>query len=259
MSRFLRKSQLKFRKFRNWMRSRPWLLEHEHFFKFPVKFLSYMAYDFALVSSATTRKEKWKIIAKNCYLWSHVLNVLMYVSITSYGMLLAPHDIQEVLFGVMSCLIWSFLAFKTAVYAWYKKDIKKMIDGLNNYYPKPFNGNGQNFYKKLKRYWIGSVVLFVICVLGFALIPLIVYLHTGRLVTPIPFNLQLFDPTQSVTYPLFYLWMILAAVQGCFLHFGLDMMTFTLISTISLEFENLADEFSEFFFSFFFFFFFFSW
>lgn len=240
----------KVRKFGKWMKSNPWLLEHEHFFNFPVKFIKYLSYDFDELSSATTRKEKWKIIAKNCILVFHVLNILAYVAITSYGDFIAPHKIQEVLFGVMICLVWSFLAFKTATYAWFRQDIKKLIDGLNAYYPKTFNGNGKNFYKKLKRYWVGSVVLFIICILGLALIPPIVYHYTGQLVMPLPFNLDLFDPTQSVTYPLFYLWMILVIIQGCFIHFGFDMITFTLISTISLEFENLAEDFSEIFLNF---------
>jgi hypothetical protein len=126
-----------------------------------------------------------------------------------------------------------------------KNELTELKDSLREFYPK----TSLTARKYLQKFKILSLLITTTCILGssfFALIPVIVYGVHHEIVTPLPLVSSLLDSSSAFVYPFVYIWEVIVVVQSLLILFGFDIMTITLILTISQEWSELNQEFGKF-------------
>lgn len=221
-------------------------IAHENVFEFRIKFLKFIFYDFESISNVPKNwKERQSIIVRTLMMWFTLINPFIYISSLLLEIFSENHDNHRIIFGVMAICLWSTLAFKMFLYTWKKKEILNLIESLKEFYPKNQSLITIKCYKQSKLLGLGSVMVLMLSVITVALIPLIVHLYNGDVVMPLPFPKTFFDPTQNFTYPFFYAWQLIVFAQGISISFGFHFMTYTITSTIALEWSILAQDFCK--------------
>jgi hypothetical protein len=223
----------------------PEKVEYDDYFDYPLKFLGLIGYNLNLISNAQNLQHRRALIAKIFMMWVNLLNPMFYVAFTAYEAYVKRHNYHEVVFAVIMANLWSVLLTKMTRYFWMKKELTELKDSLREFYPK----TSLTARKYLQKFKILSLLITTTCILGssfFALIPVIVYGVHHEIVTPLPLVSSLLDSSSAFVYPFVYIWEVIVVVQSLLILFGFDIMTITLILTISQEWSELNQEFGKF-------------
>lgn len=224
----------------------PEQVNHEDFFGFPTKFLGLIFYDFKFISSARNWKEKKSFIIRRVVSWCILSNVLMYTMSLMLDTFNKPYNVQKIAFGVMPNCVWTTLGAKMLQYSLNKKKILDLIESLKEFYPKNQNSITNKYFKLAKLLERGTISILIFCTTIVVFSPLFVFLYSGKVLMPLPFAKSIYDPTQNFAYPFFYGWQVLVSLQGSLISIAYDLMTFTIIMTIALEWSILEQDFRKF-------------
>lgn len=224
----------------------PSVITSDHFYDYPLKFLNHICFDFTLFSDAVDWKQKKSLISKNIILWCHLVNVMLYVALISYEGLINLNDYQKIILVILIVNLGTVLVVKMSRYFWMKNEVMNLKNSLLEFYPKVNNPIAIKYLQYFRTLRFGIKIFYIICLTAFALIPVIVYMIYGEIVTPIPSAQSLFDATRTLIYPLIFIWQMIQCYEGLLIHFGFDLMTITLIVTIAMEWSILSHDFSKF-------------
>lgn len=229
------------------MQDSPLRINFKDFFGFPIKFLKLYSFDLSSGSLAGNQTEKFLLILKSFIPWIYMINATALSLSISLAMLEGNQfDILKSTFATINSITCLYIVIKLAHFHWYKNDICELVKSLSEFYPKVLNPIAEKYFFYTKILHKVSVAACIVCDVGTALIPVISYFGYGANVTIYPFPKSIFDPSKNVmTYLMVYLWQAFGLVEAVFLYFAPDIMIYTIISCLSLEWEELCCDFRE--------------
>lgn len=223
----------------------PSVITHSHFYDYSSEVLKFIGFEFTFLADAIDWKQKCKLMCMNFFLWANLINVMFYVALTDIEVLLNHENFHLIIHGILSFNLLAMLTVKLSRYFWMKKEVIDLQNSLKEFYPKIDDLTAMKYLRYTKRLRFGYTVTYIFTSSAFALIPIIVYLTYDEVVLPMPLAPSLFDYTRKVLYPFTFIWEMTQIYGGMLIHFGFDLMTITLITTIALEWSTLSQEFSE--------------
>lgn len=223
-------------------------ISHEDFFGDSLKFLKWISIDLTPKSNNTKSNEKRQRMLSYIVPWIHLLNLFAYLLSLIYHAWQNYSDTFCVNYSIMICIATAILTSKMAILTQMQQELTLFIDRLNDFYPKrkSINDESKKFLlnHKLLRRVIIVASIFTLVIL--ALIPLIIFCVNRDIVMPMFFARSIFDPTKNaLLYFLVYVWQLVFSIESIIIHFACDLVIFTMIMLLSLEWIILARDFCK--------------
>lgn len=217
----------------------PWMIKHEDIFGKPTEYLEKLSFYFPTHSRS-------KDLLPKIILCLIFLNNSVFFTMDAVDMFSDLAITNRTLFGSIYLLGWVFVGGKLVHYYYAKKEIEDMPNSLQEFYLKKFSDNAGKYFWHLKLLRIGIKFTMYACIFSVALTPVAVYFIYGNIITPLPIPSWIWvPPNLNYSYPLLYLWSLSILIQSIKIYFLFDMMTFTIFSAISLEWEILDENFRK--------------
>lgn len=212
-------------------------ITYQNFYKQTLRFVK--------LTGWTMMEQGSKISIHTVFYWINLINLyfinLTIIEIAIFG---GTYNDEDLFFGIICGILATTLLMKIVIFGWKRKEICEIIEYFEIFYPKKKDSTTMKLFKNYYNFRMFCTVLSIITCGVNELLAMISLIFFGNrlLFFPIP----AFDPSANLfIYLIVNLWQWLTFAEIGLTTFGLDLLLFTMITTIALEFKCLKKEFEN--------------